>query len=78
MRKIPLMVLADYDVAPYGFNDFFDALQIFCSLEVLGLGIGNVDRNYPLFGIPSLSLLPEGGTGFLFAERNTSGTPATA
>ena len=53
-RKIPFMALADYDVAPYGFNDFFDAPQIFCSIGVLGLGIGNVDRNYPLFGIPTL------------------------
>jgi hypothetical protein len=48
------MALADYDVAPYGFNDFYDAPQIFCSNQILGLGIGNVDRNYPLFGIPTL------------------------
>jgi len=53
-RKMPFMALADYDVAPYGFNDFFDAPQLFCSNNVLGLGIGNVDRNYPLFGIPTL------------------------
>jgi hypothetical protein len=53
-RKIPLMALADYDVAPYGFNDFFDAAQMFCSEGILGLGIGNVDQNYPLFGIPTL------------------------
>jgi len=56
-RKIPFIVLADYDVAPYGFNDFFDAVQMFCSLEVLGLGIGNVDRTYPLFEVPALRLL---------------------
>ncbi len=56
-RDMPFMALADYDVAPYGFNDFFDAAQIFCSLEILGLGIGNVDRKYPMFGIPSLRLL---------------------
>jgi len=55
-RKIPFMALADYDVAPYGFNDFYDAPQIFCSNNTLGLGIGNVDRNYPLFGIPTLKL----------------------
>ncbi len=55
-RKIPFMVLADYDVAPYGFNDFYDAPQIFCSNHILGLGIGNVDRNYPLFGIPTLKI----------------------
>ena len=53
-RKMPFMALADYDVAPYGFNDFFDAPQLFCSNSILGLGIGNVDRNYPLFGIPTL------------------------
>ncbi len=53
-RKMPFMALADYDVAPYGFNDFFDAPQLFCSNNILGLGIGNVDRNYPLFGIPTL------------------------
>ena len=48
------MALADYDVAPHGFNDFYDAPQLFCSNHILGLGIGNVDRNYPLFGIPTL------------------------
>ena len=53
-RKIPFMALADYEVAPYGHNDFFDAAQIFCSNHVLGLGIGNVDQNYPQFGIPTL------------------------
>ena len=55
-RKHPFMALADYDVAPYGYNDFFDAPQLFCSNNKLGLGIGNVDRNYPLFGIPTLQL----------------------
>ena len=55
-RKIPFMALADYDVAPYGYNDFYDAPQLFCSNNKLGLGIGNVDRNYPLFGIPTLQL----------------------
>jgi hypothetical protein len=53
-RKLPFMALADYDVAPYGYNDFFDAPQLFCSNSKLGLGIGNVDRNYPLFGVPTL------------------------
>ena len=38
-RKLPFMALADYDVAPYGFNDFFDAPQMFCSNNILGLGI---------------------------------------
>ena len=55
-RKIPFMALADYDVAPYGYNDFYDAPQLFCSNNKLGLGIGNVDRNYPLFEIPTLQL----------------------
>jgi hypothetical protein len=53
-RKIPFMALADYDVAPYGYEDFFDVPQLFCSNGILGLGIGHVDRNYPLFGIPTL------------------------
>lgn len=53
-RKIAFMAFADYDVAPYGFHDFFDALQMFCSNNTLGLGIGNIYRNYPLFGIPAL------------------------
>ena len=53
-RKIPFMAFADYDIAPYGYEDFFDAPQMFCSNGILGLGIGHVDRNYPLFGIPTL------------------------
>ena len=53
-RETPFMAFADYDVAPHGFNDFYDALQMFCSNDTLGLGIGNVDRKYPLFGIPTL------------------------
>ena len=28
----------------------------FCSDNSLGLGIGNVERNYPLFGIPTLHI----------------------
>jgi len=58
-RKIPLLTFADYDVAPYGFNDFFDSAQMFCSNHILGLGIGNVDFNYPLFGIPILILVKQ-------------------
>jgi len=56
-RKINFMALADYDVAPHGFNDFYDAPQLFCSQDILGLGIGNIDQNYPLFGIPTLSIV---------------------
>ena len=53
--RLPFLVFADYDVAPYGYFDFFDAVQMFCSNQVLGLGIGNVDRDYPLFAIPEMS-----------------------
>jgi hypothetical protein len=58
-RKMLFMAFADYDIAPYGFNDFFDSMQMFCSNGVLGLGIGNVDQNYPRFGIPALRFLPQ-------------------
>jgi len=58
-RKIPFVALADDDVAPDGFNDFYDAPQLFCSNDILGLGIGNVDRNYSLFGIPTLQFALE-------------------
>jgi len=39
-------------------NEFFDSPQIFCSDNRLGLGIGSVERNYPLFGIPTLRFCP--------------------
>jgi hypothetical protein len=55
-RKIPFMVLADYEVAPYGFNDFIDAPQLFSSNGILGLGIGNAGRHYEGFVVPSLVL----------------------
>lgn len=55
-REVPVMVLADYDVAPYGFNDFFDAPHLFSSKGILGLGIGNVDRIYQGFGIPVVKI----------------------
>ena len=58
-RQIPFMAFADYDIAPYGHNDFFDAMQMFCSDDVLGLGIGNVNFNYRFFGIPILRFHPE-------------------
>ena len=53
-RTLSKKVKADYDVAPHGFNGFCDAVQLFCIKDILGLGIGNVDQNYPLFGIPTL------------------------
>jgi hypothetical protein len=56
-RKVSFMALADYDVAPHGFNDFYDAPQLFCSQDILGLGIGNIDQNYPMFGIPTLRIV---------------------
>jgi hypothetical protein len=55
-RELPCLAFADYDVAPHGFYDFYDAVQMFCSNDKLGLGIGNVDRDYPMFAIPSLKL----------------------
>lgn len=48
-RHLPIMTSP-----PHGFNDIYDALQMYCSNNTLGIGIGNVDRNYPLFGIPTL------------------------
>ena len=62
-REHPFMAFADYDVAPYGYYDFFDAVQMFVSNGVLGLGIGNVDRNYPFFGIPTMKLVQESVLG---------------
>jgi hypothetical protein len=48
------MALADYDVAPHGFYDFFDVPQLFSSNRILGLGIGHVDQHYQGFGIPTI------------------------
>jgi hypothetical protein len=73
-RKMPFMAFGDYQVAPHRSGDFSHALQMFCSQGVLGMGIGKVDLNYPLFGIPTLRFYqdlsavggagdrPEGGT----------------
>lgn len=55
-RKLAFMAFADYDVAPHGFFDFYDAVQMFCSNNTLGLGIGNVDQNYPMFAISEIQL----------------------
>jgi hypothetical protein len=59
-RRIPFMALADYDIAPHGFNDFFDVPQLFSSNRILGLGIGNVDFNYQGFGIPTMLIQNKG------------------
>lgn len=56
-RRLAFIALADYDVAPYGYEDFFDAMQMFCSNDTLGLGIGNTARDYPMFAIPKMTLL---------------------
>jgi hypothetical protein len=70
-RKTPFMALADYDVAPYGHNDFFDAVQLFCSNGILGLGIGNEDQIYPRFGVPTLHLpVPREGYNRLSSKRS--------
>ena len=53
-EKYPFMALADYDVAPHGFNDFFESPQLFKSRGVVGMGVGNVDGTYPRFAIPRL------------------------
>lgn len=55
-RHLPFMAFADYDVAPHGFYDFYDAVQMFSSQNTLGLGIGNIDNNYPLFSICEIRL----------------------
>lgn len=61
-RRMPCLVFSDYDVAPHGFYDFYDAVQMFCSNDILGLGIGNIDRNYPLFAIPHMQLVDRSST----------------
>lgn len=50
----PAMSLADYEVAPYGFGDYFDVPHLFFTNGLLALGLGHVDRNYPAFGIPTV------------------------
>ena len=57
-RKLSFMALADYDIAPHGFNDFYDAPQLFCSNGILGLGVGSIYGPYPLFGIPLIRIIP--------------------
>ena len=44
-RKIAFMAFADHVVAPYCFHAYFDAVQMFCSDNKRGLGIGDIDRN---------------------------------
>lgn len=59
-RRFPFMALADYDVAPHGFGDFFDAPHLFSGSGVLGLGIGNLEQVYKGVGIPTVMLETEG------------------
>jgi hypothetical protein len=47
---IPFIFLPDYDVAPHGFGDFFDAPFLLATGNRLGLGVGNVSRPYPKYG----------------------------
>ncbi len=61
--QMNFMALADYDVAPHGFGDFFEAPQLFCNQGILGFGVGNVDGVYPVFGIPRIKLMPFFETG---------------
>jgi len=63
-KEIHFFALADYDVAPHGFNDFYDVPQLFCSIGVLGMGLGHVDRNYPGFGIPTIRFYPQSSSGY--------------
>lgn len=52
------MTFARVDLSDVWFsNDFYDVSQLFCSNGKLGPGIGNVNRNYPLFGIPILQFI---------------------
>ncbi len=53
-RRFDFMALADFDIAPYGYGDFFEAPQVFCSQGILGLGVGNIDGPYPVFAIPKI------------------------
>lgn len=47
---IPFIFLPDYDIAPHGFGDFYDAPFLLSTGNTLGLGVGNVSRPYPRYG----------------------------
>lgn len=52
--EIPFISLPDYDVAPYGFGDFYDAPFLLATGDTLGMGVGNVSRPYPRYGSGTL------------------------
>lgn len=53
-NKIPFISLPDYDVAPHGFGDFYDAPFLLATGSILGMGVGNVSRPYPSYGAGTL------------------------
>ncbi len=52
--RIPFISLPDYDVAPHGFGDFYDAPFLLVSGDTLGIGVGNVSQAYPRYGSGTL------------------------
>ena len=52
--KAPFMSLPDYDIAPHGFSDFYDAPFLLATGNTLGMGAGNVSRPYPKYGSGTL------------------------
>ncbi len=52
--KAPFMSLPDYDIAPHGFSDFYDAPFLLATGNTLGMGVGNVSRPYPRYGSGTL------------------------
>jgi len=52
--EIPFISLPDYDVAPHGFGDFYDAPFLLATGNTPGMGVGNVSRQYPRYGSGSL------------------------
>jgi len=52
--NIPFISLPDYDIAPHGFADFYDAPFLLATHDTLGIGIGNTSRPYPKYGSGTL------------------------
>jgi hypothetical protein len=53
-HDFPFISLPDYDIAPHGFGDFYDAPFLLATRNVLGMGVGNVSRPYPRYGSGTL------------------------
>jgi len=53
-HDIPFISLPDYDIAPHGFGDFYDAPFLLATRNVLGMGVGNVSRPYSRYGSGTL------------------------